>query len=68
MAPAASAIAILAVIMGLVLSWNYDTPVGPSVVISATVAFGLSLFVRQKLIKNPYKLLVNGLKIATSIN
>ena len=48
MALAASAIAILAVIMGLVLSWNYDTPVGPSVVISATVAFGLSLFVRQK--------------------
>lgn len=48
MALAASAIAILAVIMGLVLSWNYDTPVGPSVVVSSTLLFCLSLSVAQK--------------------
>ena len=48
MALTAAAIAIIAVFMGLTLSWNYDTPVGPSVVISATVAFALSLLVRQK--------------------
>lgn len=48
MALAASAIAILAVIMGLVLSWNYDTPVGPSVVVSSTLLFSLSLSIAQK--------------------
>lgn len=42
MAIAASCIGMVAVLCGLSLSWFYDTPAGPSVVISATAMFMLS--------------------------
>ncbi|WED20921.1 zinc ABC transporter permease subunit ZnuB [Vibrio sp. JC009] len=38
----ASAIGMLSVLCGIALSWNYDTPAGPSVVISAAAFFLLS--------------------------
>lgn len=43
MALLASLIAMLAVCFGLTMSWYLDTPVGPSVVISGTLMFVLSL-------------------------
>ncbi|MGD8111251.1 zinc ABC transporter permease subunit ZnuB [Vibrio sp. TRT 21S02] len=46
MAALASAIGALAVLCGLSLSWHFDTPAGPSVVISATMMFMLSQFKR----------------------
>ena len=49
MAVAASLIAMLTVIMGLAMSWNLDTPAGPSVVISASFLFCLSLAYRRQL-------------------
>ncbi|ENO1847783.1 TPA: zinc ABC transporter permease subunit ZnuB [Vibrio vulnificus] len=42
MAGFASLIGVLAVLGGLTLSWHFDTPAGPSVVISATVIFMLA--------------------------
>lgn len=48
MALFASLIAILSVCLGLTLSWHFDTPVGPSIVISSTFAFALSLLMRPK--------------------
>ncbi|EKK9986583.1 zinc ABC transporter permease subunit ZnuB [Vibrio vulnificus] len=42
MAGFASLIGILAVLGGLTLSWHFDTPAGPSVVISATAIFMLA--------------------------
>lgn len=44
MAVVASLVAMIAVICGLAASWHLDTPAGPSVVISATLMFALSLF------------------------
>ena len=49
MAIAASIIAMLTVVMGLAMSWNLDTPAGPSVVISASFLFCLSLLYRRQL-------------------
>ena len=49
MAIAASIIAMLTVVMGLAMSWNLDTPAGPSVVISASFLFCLSLTYRRQL-------------------
>lgn len=48
MAIAASFIGAVAVLLGLSLSWHYDTPAGPSVVISATAMFMLSQLYRVK--------------------
>ncbi|ALM71530.1 putative zinc transporter [Vibrio vulnificus] len=42
MAGFASLIGVLAVLGGLTLSWHFDTPAGPSVVISATFIFMLA--------------------------
>lgn len=42
MALLASAIGSLSVILGLALSWHFDTPAGPSVVLSAAALFLLS--------------------------
>ena len=47
MAVVASVIAMIAVVMGLAMSWYIDTPAGPSVVISAGVLFSLSLGYRR---------------------
>ncbi|WGV99513.1 zinc ABC transporter permease subunit ZnuB [Vibrio sp. YMD68] len=46
MAIFASIIGALSVCGGLYLSWHFDTPAGPSVVISATCMFMLSQFVK----------------------
>ncbi|ARC91616.1 membrane protein [Vibrio coralliilyticus] len=48
MAITASFIGAVAVLLGLSLSWHYDTPAGPSVVISATAMFMLSQLYRVK--------------------
>ncbi|KUI98820.1 zinc ABC transporter permease subunit ZnuB [Vibrio sp. MEBiC08052] len=48
MAMIASAIGMIAVLSGLYLSWEFDTPAGPSVVISASCLFLLSHLVRNK--------------------
>ena len=48
MAVFASLIAMLAVVSGLGASWHIDTPAGPSIVISATLVFCLSLGLKQK--------------------
>lgn len=47
MALFASAIGSIAVLCGLTLSWHFDTPAGPSVVISATALFMLAQLKRQ---------------------
>lgn len=47
MAFIASIIGALAVLSGLALSWHFDTPAGPSVVISASCMFMCSQFVRR---------------------
>lgn len=47
MATLASAIGMLCVLSGLSLSWQFDTPAGPSVVVSATTMFILSHFVKR---------------------
>lgn len=44
MAMVASVIGMIAVLAGLTLSWHFDTPAGPSVVISAAALFLLSQF------------------------
>ncbi|WP_261902979.1 zinc ABC transporter permease subunit ZnuB [Vibrio fortis] len=48
MAFIASGIGSLAVLGGLSLSWFYDTPAGPSVVITATAMFMLSQIVKNR--------------------
>ncbi|MEZ8193642.1 MULTISPECIES: zinc ABC transporter permease subunit ZnuB [Vibrio] len=48
MAGIASLIGAVAVLAGLSLSWHFDTPAGPSVVISATAMFMLSQVVKVK--------------------
>lgn len=48
MAILASVIGAVAVLLGLSLSWHYDTPAGPSVVISATAMFMLSQLYRVR--------------------
>ncbi|PQJ67427.1 MULTISPECIES: zinc ABC transporter permease subunit ZnuB [Photobacterium] len=42
MAVFASIIGAIAVVLGLAMSWHYDTPAGPSVVVSAAAMFMLS--------------------------
>ncbi|MDA9557997.1 zinc ABC transporter permease subunit ZnuB [Vibrio sp.] len=42
MAILSSLIGIIAVLSGIMLSWHYDTPAGPSVVLCATALFALS--------------------------
>lgn len=48
MAIMASFIGAISVLLGLSLSWHYDTPAGPSVVISSTFFFMLSQFVKAR--------------------
>ncbi len=48
MAAYASVIGAISVLLGLTLSWNFDTPAGPSVVISATSLFLLSQIVKVR--------------------
>jgi zinc transport system permease protein len=48
MAVIASLLAMLSVVSGLAASWYIDTPAGPSIVISATLLFCLSLSCKQK--------------------
>jgi zinc transport system permease protein len=48
MALFASIIGSISVLMGLSLSWHFDTPAGPSVVISATSLFMLSQIIQRK--------------------
>ncbi|MES9848331.1 MAG: iron chelate uptake ABC transporter family permease subunit, partial [Candidatus Thiodiazotropha sp.] len=42
MALLAVAVGVLAVILGLAGSWQWDTPAGPSVVVAAALLFGLT--------------------------
>lgn len=46
----ASILGMSAVIMGLSLSWHWDTPAGPSVVIAATLLFIVTLFLPKRLL------------------
>ncbi|MCG9703744.1 zinc ABC transporter permease subunit ZnuB [Photobacterium damselae] len=48
MACLASIIGAIAVVGGLILSWQYDTPAGPSVVVSAAALFVLSQFKKSE--------------------
>ena len=48
MALFASLIGCVSVLSGITLSWHYDTPAGPSVVISAAALFILSHLVKRK--------------------
>ncbi|MDP2533124.1 zinc ABC transporter permease subunit ZnuB [Photobacterium damselae subsp. piscicida] len=48
MACLASIIGAIAVVDGLILSWQYDTPAGPSVVVSAAALFVLSQFKKSE--------------------
>lgn len=48
MAVIASLVAMVSVVSGLAASWYIDTPAGPSIVISATLLFCLSLSFKQK--------------------
>lgn len=48
MALVASLIGSVAVLLGLSLSWHFDTPAGPSVVISATAMFMLSQLTKAR--------------------
>jgi len=47
MALFASLIGVISVLCGLTLSWHFDTPAGPSVVISASTLFMLSHIVKR---------------------
>lgn len=47
MAAMASAIGMICVLSGLSLSWHFDTPAGPSVVVSATTMFIVSHFFKR---------------------
>lgn len=48
MAGLASVIGSIAVVLGLAMSWHYDTPAGPSVVVAAAAMFMLSQFKRTE--------------------
>jgi zinc transport system permease protein len=48
MAVVASVLGGLAVIMGLAASYCWDTPAGPSIVLSATLLFGTTLLKSQQ--------------------
>ena len=48
MAALASVLGIIAVMCGLAMSWHYDTPAGPSVVVAAAALFLLSQFKRTE--------------------
>ena len=48
MAAVASMIAILAVLLGTMLSYFFDTPAGPSIILSCTVFYALVQFKRSK--------------------
>ncbi|WP_100753097.1 zinc ABC transporter permease subunit ZnuB [Vibrio salilacus] len=48
MAMFAALIGAIAVLIGLSMSWHYDTPAGPSVVLSATAMFMLSQMTKSK--------------------
>ncbi|KLV09167.1 membrane protein [Photobacterium aquae] len=48
MAGLASLIGSIAVVMGLAMSWHYDTPAGPSVVVSAAILFLVSQLRRSE--------------------
>ena len=48
MAITASIVAMISVVSGLAASWYIDTPAGPSIVISASLLFCLSLGFKQK--------------------
>jgi len=48
MAGLASLIGSVAVVLGLAMSWHYDTPAGPSVVVAAAAMFMLSQFKRTE--------------------
>lgn len=48
MAALASGLGIIAVMCGLAMSWHYDTPAGPSVVVAAAALFLLSQFKRAE--------------------
>ena len=48
MAGLASVLGIIAVMGGLAMSWHYDTPAGPSVVVTAAALFLLSQFKRTE--------------------
>ncbi len=48
MAGLASVIGSVAVVLGLAMSWHYDTPAGPSVVVAAAAMFMLSQFKRTE--------------------
>lgn len=48
MAFTASGIAMLTVVLGLAMSWYWDTPAGPSVVVCAALLFLVSLLFRQR--------------------
>ncbi|MBY5943627.1 zinc ABC transporter permease subunit ZnuB [Photobacterium rosenbergii] len=48
MAALASGLGIIAVMCGLAMSWHYDTPAGPSVVVAAAALFLLSQFKRSE--------------------
>ena len=48
MAIMASNLGAAAVLLGLSISWNYDTPAGPSVVISAASIFVLAQFYKTE--------------------
>lgn len=48
MACMASVIGIIAVFIGLAMSWHYDTPAGPSVVVAAAAMFMLSQLKRAE--------------------
>jgi len=49
MAVLASLIGCIAVAMGLTLSWHWDTPTGPSVVVAATLLFTLTFILPHRL-------------------
>ncbi len=49
MAILASVIGVIAVLAGIAMSWHWDTPAGPSVVLSASAMFMLSQFRRPAL-------------------
>lgn len=48
MAAIASGLAMTAILIGLAASWWLDTPVGPSIVVGATLLFALSLTARAR--------------------
>jgi zinc transport system permease protein len=48
MAMAASAVGMLSVSLGLMASWQWDTPAGPSVVVVAALLFVASLAIRKR--------------------